>query len=85
MADTCRTNSPVLAVSKRVALYIPITFTASDDNCMIFVYNFNVPSIFTMSLPELLNSGAPSLTSVTNMATVTVSDHCPSDTPTFTL
>lgn len=76
VVDICRMNFFVLVVFKRVVLYMFIMFIVFDDNCMIYVYNFNVFFIFIMYLFELLNFGVFLLILVINMVIVIVLDYC---------
>lgn len=76
VVDICRMNFFVLVVFKRVVLYMFIMFIVFDDNCMIYVYNFNVFFIFIMFLFELLNFGVFLLILVINMVIVIVLDYC---------
>lgn len=76
VVDICRMNFFVLVVFKRVVLYMFIMFIVFDDNCMIYVYNFNVLFIFIRFLFELLNLGVFLLILVINMVIVIVLDYC---------
>lgn len=76
VVDICRMNFFVLVVFKRVVLYMFIMFIVFDDNCMIYVYNFNVFFIFIMFLFELLNLGVFLLILVINKVIVIVLDYC---------
>lgn len=76
VVDICRMNFFVLVVFKRVVLYMFIMFIVFDDNCMIYVYNFNVFFIFIMFLFELLNFGVFLLILVINMVIEIVLDYC---------
>lgn len=76
VVDICRMNFFVLVVFKRVVLYMFIMFIVFDDNCMIYVYNFNVFFIFIRFLFELLNLGVFLLILVKNMVIVIVLDYC---------
>lgn len=76
VVDICRMNFFVLVVFKRVVLYMFIMFIVFDDNCMIYVYNFNVFFIFIRFLLELLNLGVFLLILVINMVIVIVLDYC---------
>lgn len=76
VVDICRMNFFVLVVFKRVVLYMFIMFIVFDDNCMIYVYNFNVFFIFIRFLFELLNLGVILLILVINMVIVIVLDYC---------
>lgn len=76
VVDICRMNFFVLVVFKRVVLYMFIMFIVFDDNCMIYVYNFNVFFIFIRFLFELLNLSVFLLILVINMVIVIVLDYC---------
>lgn len=76
VVDICRMNFFVLVDFKRVVLYMFIMFIVFDDNCMIYVYNFNVFFIFIMYLFELLNFGVFLLILVINMVIEIVLDYC---------
>lgn len=76
VVDICRMNFFVLVVFKRVVLYMFIMFIVFDDNCMKYVYNFNVFFIFIRFLFELLNLGVFLLILVINMVIVIVLDYC---------